>query len=31
MLTGILFVFTVLLSCFFDAMGTIMGVWTRPS
>ncbi|NED92975.1 NCS2 family permease, partial [Streptomyces sp. SID11233] len=23
---GILFVFTVLLSCFFDAMGTIMGV-----
>ncbi|MFG3202804.1 NCS2 family permease [Streptomyces sp. NPDC048192] len=25
-LTGILFVFTVLLSCFFDAMGTIMGV-----
>ncbi|MCX4666244.1 NCS2 family permease [Streptomyces sp. NBC_01381] len=26
MLTGILFVFTVLLSCFFDAMGTIMGV-----
>ncbi|MET8555724.1 NCS2 family permease [Streptomyces sp. NPDC004959] len=34
-LTGILFVFTVLLSCFFDAMGTIMGVGdeahlTRP-
>ncbi|WP_316774061.1 NCS2 family permease [Streptomyces sasae] len=26
LLTGILFVFTVLLSCFFDAMGTIMGV-----
>lgn len=26
MLTGILFVFTVLLSCFFDAMGTIMGI-----
>ncbi|MFE9565589.1 NCS2 family permease [Streptomyces sp. NPDC006487] len=26
MLTGILFVFTVLLSCFFDAMGTILGV-----
>ncbi|WP_159769177.1 NCS2 family permease [Streptomyces sp. HM190] len=26
MLTGVLFVFTVLLSCFFDAMGTIMGV-----
>ncbi|MFE2888431.1 MULTISPECIES: NCS2 family permease [unclassified Streptomyces] len=25
-LTGILFVFTVLLSCFFDAMGTIMGI-----
>ncbi|MCL8015126.1 NCS2 family permease [Streptomyces sp. AS02] len=25
-LTGTLFVFTVLLSCFFDAMGTIMGV-----
>ncbi|MCN9243307.1 NCS2 family permease [Streptomyces sp. RY43-2] len=25
-LTGILFVFTVLLSCFFDAMGTIMAV-----
>ncbi|WP_326659086.1 NCS2 family permease [Streptomyces sp. NBC_00385] len=25
-LTGILFVFTVLLSCFFDAMGTILGV-----
>ncbi|EFE68783.1 permease [Streptomyces viridosporus ATCC 14672] len=25
-LTGLLFVFTVLLSCFFDAMGTIMGV-----
>ncbi|WP_329218427.1 NCS2 family permease [Streptomyces sp. NBC_01485] len=25
-LTGVLFVFTVLLSCFFDAMGTIMGV-----
>ncbi|WP_319058594.1 NCS2 family permease [Streptomyces europaeiscabiei] len=25
-LTGALFVFTVLLSCFFDAMGTIMGV-----
>lgn len=24
--TGILFVFTVLLSCFFDAMGTILGV-----
>ncbi|MFI7501448.1 NCS2 family permease [Streptomyces sp. NPDC049687] len=24
--TGVLFVFTVLLSCFFDAMGTIMGV-----
>lgn len=35
MLTGILFVFTVLLSCFFDAMGTILGVGdeaklTRP-
>lgn len=26
MLTGVLFVFTVLLSCFFDAMGTIMGI-----
>ncbi|MFI1731413.1 NCS2 family permease [Streptomyces acidicola] len=26
LLTGTLFVFTVLLSCFFDAMGTIMGV-----
>jgi AGZA family xanthine/uracil permease-like MFS transporter len=26
LLTGALFVFTVLLSCFFDAMGTIMGV-----
>ncbi|MFJ6780713.1 NCS2 family permease [Streptomyces yangpuensis] len=26
LLTGILFVFTVLLSCFFDAMGTILGV-----
>ncbi|MFA7768371.1 NCS2 family permease [Streptomyces sp. NRRL S-448] len=26
MLTGALFVFTVLLSCFFDAMGTILGV-----
>ncbi|NBE52855.1 NCS2 family permease [Streptomyces boluensis] len=26
LLTGILFVFTVLLSCFFDAMGTIMAV-----
>ncbi|MFF1694780.1 NCS2 family permease [Streptomyces sp. NPDC058257] len=26
LLTGILFVFTVLLSCFFDAMGTIMGI-----
>ncbi|MFF7391618.1 NCS2 family permease [Streptomyces scabiei] len=26
LLTGVLFVFTVLLSCFFDAMGTIMGV-----
>ncbi|QNP63867.1 NCS2 family permease [Streptomyces genisteinicus] len=26
LLTGCLFVFTVLLSCFFDAMGTIMGV-----
>lgn len=26
MLTGVLFVFTVLLSCFFDAMGTILGV-----
>jgi AGZA family xanthine/uracil permease-like MFS transporter len=25
-LTGLLFVFTVLLSCFFDAMGTIMGI-----
>ncbi|MFJ3232318.1 NCS2 family permease [Streptomyces sp. NPDC086787] len=25
-LTGVLFVFSVLLSCFFDAMGTIMGV-----
>nr|WP_242438897.1 NCS2 family permease [Streptomyces sp. CB00455] len=25
-LTGVLFVFTVLLSCFFDAMGTILGV-----
>lgn len=25
-LTGCLFVFTVLLSCFFDAMGTILGV-----
>ncbi|MGZ3116205.1 NCS2 family permease [Streptomyces sp. H62] len=25
-LTGVLFVFTVLLSCFFDAMGTIMAV-----
>jgi AGZA family xanthine/uracil permease-like MFS transporter len=25
-LTGVLIVFTVLLSCFFDAMGTIMGV-----
>ncbi|MFI8189664.1 NCS2 family permease [Streptomyces sp. NPDC085946] len=25
-LSGVLFVFTVLLSCFFDAMGTIMGV-----
>ncbi|MFF3561881.1 NCS2 family permease [Streptomyces sp. NPDC002574] len=24
--TGLLFVFTVLLSCFFDAMGTILGV-----
>ena len=24
--TGVLFVFTVLLSCFFDAMGTILGV-----
>ncbi|CAM5485353.1 MFS transporter [Streptomyces avidinii] len=35
MLTGVLFVFTVLLSCFFDAMGTILGVGdeaklTRP-
>ncbi|MFF4320422.1 NCS2 family permease [Streptomyces sp. NPDC001568] len=26
LVTGILFVFTVLLSCFFDAMGTILGV-----
>ncbi|MEU6660511.1 NCS2 family permease [Streptomyces sp. NPDC046821] len=26
LLTGILFVFTVLLSCFFDAMGTIMAI-----
>ncbi|MFF5448148.1 NCS2 family permease [Streptomyces sp. NPDC012888] len=26
LLTGLLFVFTVLLSCFFDAMGTILGV-----
>lgn len=26
LLTGVLFVFTVLLSCFFDAMGTIMAV-----
>ncbi|MFF3322130.1 NCS2 family permease [Streptomyces sp. NPDC002889] len=26
LLTGSLFVFTVLLSCFFDAMGTILGV-----
>ncbi|MER6997598.1 NCS2 family permease [Streptomyces sp. NPDC000410] len=26
LLTGCLFVFTVLLSCFFDAMGTILGV-----
>ncbi|MEU6218374.1 NCS2 family permease [Streptomyces sp. NPDC047022] len=26
LLTGLLFVFTVLLSCFFDAMGTIMGI-----
>ncbi|MFF3289273.1 NCS2 family permease [Streptomyces sp. NPDC003023] len=26
LLTGILFVFTVLLSCFFDAMGTILAV-----
>ncbi|WNM35998.1 NCS2 family permease [Streptomyces sp. Li-HN-5-11] len=26
LLTGVLFVFTVLLSCFFDAMGTIMGI-----
>ncbi|MFD7611855.1 NCS2 family permease [Streptomyces sp. NPDC059828] len=26
LLTGALFVFTVLLSCFFDAMGTILGV-----
>jgi len=26
LLTGILFVFTVLMSCFFDAMGTILGV-----
>ncbi|MFH8614785.1 NCS2 family permease [Streptomyces sp. NPDC017979] len=26
LLTGTLFVFTVLLSCFFDAMGTILGV-----
>lgn len=26
LLAGVLFVFTVLLSCFFDAMGTIMGV-----
>ncbi|MER8183112.1 NCS2 family permease [Kitasatospora sp. NPDC094015] len=25
-LTGLLFVFTVLMSCFFDAMGTILGV-----
>ncbi|MEU5714834.1 NCS2 family permease [Streptomyces sp. NPDC020403] len=25
-LTGVLFVFTVLLSCFFDAMGTILGI-----
>ncbi|WP_037602366.1 NCS2 family permease [Streptacidiphilus rugosus] len=25
-LTGVLFVFTVLLSCFFDAMGTVLGV-----
>ncbi|GAA4861000.1 NCS2 family permease [Kitasatospora terrestris] len=25
-LTGVLFVFTVLMSCFFDAMGTILGV-----
>ncbi|GGV69437.1 MULTISPECIES: NCS2 family permease [Streptomyces] len=25
-LNGVLFVFTVLLSCFFDAMGTIMGI-----
>ncbi|MGW7089241.1 NCS2 family permease [Streptomyces sp. NPDC054871] len=26
LLTGVLFTFTVLLSCFFDAMGTIMGI-----
>lgn len=26
LLTGLLFVFTVLMSCFFDAMGTILGV-----
>jgi AGZA family xanthine/uracil permease-like MFS transporter len=26
LVTGILFVFTVLMSCFFDAMGTILGV-----
>ncbi|GAA1220419.1 NCS2 family permease [Kitasatospora nipponensis] len=26
LLTGVLFVFTVLMSCFFDAMGTILGV-----
>jgi AGZA family xanthine/uracil permease-like MFS transporter len=26
LVTGVLFVFTVLLSCFFDAMGTILGV-----
>lgn len=25
-ITGVLFVFTVLMSCFFDAMGTILGV-----
>ncbi|MEW1723711.1 NCS2 family permease [Streptomyces sp. NPDC093109] len=25
-LTGVLFVFTLLLSCFFDAMGTVLGV-----
>ncbi|WP_441250752.1 NCS2 family permease [Kitasatospora sp. McL0602] len=26
LVTGVLFVFTVLMSCFFDAMGTILGV-----